>query len=95
MENTVQQITKLTEQWRSLTGKDHCKDRDFHWYVETKWSYGQSPKYNVQHWGYILGDIIEECDSYDEALVKLKEVLTKEIKEYRLCQTNEDEQDGW
>ena len=95
MENIVQEITKLTEEWYHLIGKDHHKDRDCHWYIETKWSYGQSPKYNVQHWGYILGDIVEECNSYDQALVKLKEILTKEIKEYRLYLTNEDEEDEW
>jgi hypothetical protein len=94
MENTVQQITKLTEEWRSLTGKDHCKDRDFHWYVETKWSYGQPPKYNVQHWGYILGDIVEEFASYNEALVGLKNILIEKIEEEKKSQ-KENEEDEW
>ena len=94
MENTVQQITKLTEEWRSLTEKDHCKDRDFHWYVETKWSYGQPPKYNVQHWGYILGDIVEEFASYDEALVGLKNILIEKIEEEKKFQ-EEDNGDEW
>jgi hypothetical protein len=79
----IQEITKLTDEWYSLIGKDHHKDRDCHWYIETKWSYGQPPKYNVQHWGYILDHIEEECTSYDEALHKLKEILIKEIQEYR------------
>ena len=39
MENVIKEITKLTDEWYFLIGKDHCKDRDFHWYVETKWSY--------------------------------------------------------
>lgn len=86
----VEEITKLTDQWRSLTAKGHCKDRDFHWYIETKWSYGDPPKYLVQHRGYILGDIVEECDSYEEALVKLKEILTEKITEEKKHQ--EDEQ---
>jgi hypothetical protein len=94
MENIAQEITKLTEEWRSLTGKDHCKDRDFHWYVETKWSYGQPPKYNVQHWGYILGDIAEECDSYDEALKTLKDILTEKIEEEKKSQ-EENEENEW
>ena len=94
MKELLEEIRELTEEWRSLTGKDHCKDRDFHWYVETKWSYGQPPKYNVQHWGYILGDIEEECDSYDEALVKLKELLTKEIKEYIKNRDENNEENG-
>ena len=86
MENINEEITKLTDDWRSLTAKDHCKDRDFHWYIETKWSYGQPPKYSVQHWGYILGDIVEECDSYDEALLKLKETLIEKIEEEKRLQ---------
>ena len=95
MSKLIEEITKLTEEWRSLAGKDHCKDRDFHWYVETKWSYGQPPKYNVQHYGYIIGDIEQECDSYDEALVKLKELLTREIKEYIKDRDESNENNGW
>ena len=93
MENIIEEITKLTDEWGSLTAKDHCKDRDFHWYVETKWSYGQPPTYSVQHWGYILGDIVEEFDSYDEALLKLKEILTEKIAEEKKFEegNNEDE----
>ena len=86
----VEEITKLTAEWRSLTAKGHCKDRDFHWYIETKWSYGNPPKYTVHHRGYILGDIVEECNSYEEALAKLKEILTEKITEERKHQ--EDEQ---
>ena len=89
MKNIIEDITKLTDDWRSLTAKDHCKDRDFHWYIETKWSYGQPPKYSVQHWGYILGDIVEEFASYDEALLKLKEILMEKIFAMRgISQTN-------
>jgi hypothetical protein len=94
MENIVQEITKLKEEWRSLTGKSHCKDRDFHWYIETKWSYGQPPKYSAQHWGYILGDIVEEFASYDEALVGLKNILIEKIEEEKKSQ-EEDNGDGW
>ena len=94
MKEIVEEITKLTEEWRSLTGKDHCKNRDFHWYVETKWSYGEPPKYNVQHWGYILGNIVEECDSYDAALLKLKDILIEKIEEEKQSQ-KENEENGW
>ena len=95
MKEIVEEITKLSDEWYALVGPSHHKDRDCHWYVETKWSYGQSPKYSVQHWGYILGDIVEECDSYDEALVKLEEILTKEIKEYISYQNDNDEDAEW
>lgn len=94
MENIIEEITKLTDEWRSLTGKGYCKDRDFHWYVETKWSYGQPPKYSVQHWGYILGDIVEEFDSYDEALVGLKNILIEKIEEEKKFE-EENNEDEW
>lgn len=94
MKNIIEEITRLTDEWRSLTAKDHCKDRDFHWYVETKWSYGYPPKYSIQHWGYILGDIVEEFDSYEEALVGLKNILIEKIEEEKKYQEGDNE-DGW
>lgn len=87
----VEEITRLTAEWRLLVAKDYCKDRDFHWYVETKWSYGDPPKYTVQHWGYILGEDVEECDSYDQALLKLKEILTEKIAEEKKHQEEDNE----
>lgn len=92
MNELINEITKLTEEWYFLIGKDHHKDRDCHWYIETKWSYGFPPVYTVQHHGYILHDFEDiECSSYEEALIKLKETLTYEIKEYKKYITNEDE----
>jgi hypothetical protein len=90
----VEEITKLTAEWRSLAAKGHCKDRDFHWYIETKWSYGDPPKYSVQHRGYILRDIEEEFNSPEEALVGLKEILTEKIEEEKKSQ-KENEENGW
>jgi hypothetical protein len=81
MENIIEEITSLTDEWYRLIGPTHHKDRCCHWYIETKWSYGQPPKYSVQHWGYILGDIVEEFASYDEALVGLKNILIEKIEE--------------
>jgi hypothetical protein len=83
MKILIEEITQLTEEWYKLIGPDHHKDRDCHWYIETKWSYGDPPKYTIQHWGYILDDIVKEFSSYEEALVGLKEVLKKEIKQYK------------
>ena len=94
MENVIKEITKLTDEWYFLIGKDHHKDRDCHWYVETKWSYGYPPKYTVQHWGYILSDIEEEYKTYEEALVGLKDILTKKIKEEKIHK-KENQEDGW
>jgi len=88
MNNIIEDITKLTEEWYDLIGGDHHKDRDCHWYIETKWSYRYPPTYTVQHWGYIIDYIEEKCDSYDDALIKLKEILKREIYEYKSYQND-------
>jgi hypothetical protein len=95
MSAIINEITKLTDEWYFLIGKDHHKDRDCHWYIETRWSYGYSPVYTVQHDGYILHDFEEiECSSYEEALNTLRNVLTEKIEEEKKIQEerkNEDE----
>jgi hypothetical protein len=95
MKELVDDITKLTNEWYTLIGPDHHKDRDCHWYIETKWSYGQPPLYTIQHFGYILDGIKETWSTYELALERLKEMLTEEIKQYRMYATNEDEETGW
>lgn len=86
MEALIAEITRLTDDWYTLIGKDHHKDRDCHWYIETKWSYGYSPKYTVQHRGYILGEIQEEFCSYEKALIGLKNILIEKIKQEKQIQ---------
>jgi len=80
MDRILNEITNLTDQWYRLIGPDHHKDRDCHWYIETKWSYGEPPKYYVQHFGYILDDIVIPCTSYEKALDALKKLLQESIK---------------
>ena len=75
----IEEITKLTAEWYHLIGSDHHKDRDCHWYINTKWSYGNSPTYAVEHYGYILDHIEVECDTYDDALKCLKRELEAAI----------------
>lgn len=94
MRDVIEDITILTDEWYRLIGPTHHKNKDCHWYIETKWSYGYPPKYSVQHFGYILDDIVEECDSYDEALLKLKEILTEKIEEEKKSQ-EEDSGGEW
>lgn len=89
-ETLIEEITKLGDEWYRAIGPSHHKDRDFHWYVTTKWSYGEPPKYFVQHFGYILDDINEGFDSYEEALVELKKRLTEEVEEYTKYMTQYD-----
>jgi len=81
--SVIEEITELTKQWYKTIGDLHHKDRCCHFYVESKWSYGQPPKYFVRHFGYLLGDIEEEFDSYEEALNGLKKILKKEVAEFQ------------
>jgi hypothetical protein len=94
MENIIEEITKLTDEWYHLIGKDHHKDRDCHWYIETKWSYGYEPTHTVHHYGYILDKIEEEFGSYDKALIGLRDILKEKIEDEKKSQ-EEIEEDTW
>ena len=95
MSELIEEITKLTDEWYTLIGPDHHKDKDCHWYIETRWSYGNPPKYTVWHHGYILDRIEEDWNTYELALERLKEILTREIEEYiKDSEVNNDET-GW
>lgn len=87
----IEEITKLTEEWYFLIGKDHYKDRDCHWYIETKWSYGQPPVYIIRHNGYILNEIEEIWSDYSLALDRLKMILKKEIEKEKNFQEENEE----
>jgi hypothetical protein len=94
MKNIIEEITSLTDEWYRLIGPTHHKDRCCHWYIETKWSYGHPPVYTIQHFEYILDKIEEECDSYEEALTFLRDILKERIEEEKQSQ-KENEEDGW
>lgn len=96
MDCLISEITKLTDEWYHLIGKDHHKNKDCHWYIETKWSYGLSPVYTVQHHGYILHDFEDiECSSYDDALKTLKDVLIEKIEEEKKFIEERNDEDEW
>lgn len=95
MENIIEEITKLTEEWYRLIGPGYHKDKDCHWYVETKWSYGHPPTYTVRHWGYILDYLEKEYSSYEDALVGLKGMLIGYIKQEKKDQEEARKEDGW
>ena len=94
MKELIEEITKLTDEWYTLIGPDHHKDRDCHWYIETKWSYGKPPEHRLVHHGYILGGIHETWGTYKLALERLKELLTREIKEYIKDRDENNEENG-
>jgi len=75
------EISELAKEWYHLIGPQHHKDRDCHWRIVTRWSYGDPATYSVEHNGYILCDIQIPCASYFEALSKLKTKLKQSIEQ--------------
>ena len=86
-EEILDQITELSREWYILIGKDHHKDRDCHFYINTVWSYGQKQKYRVDHFGYIFEEIEEEFDTYKQAA----EFLLNKIREMIEVEQNREE----
>lgn len=74
------EIVKLSEEWYELISGNHHKDKDCHWYIETRWSYGEQPEFRVLHHGYITDDIEIACDSYETALMELRTILKRAIE---------------
>jgi hypothetical protein len=81
----VEQITELTTEWQTLVyAQGHHKDKDCHWSIETRWSYGDSPRYVVQHYGYIRpNEINVKYSTYPEAVRGLKLVLEEAIRDLK------------
>lgn len=77
MKAVTNRITELADEYHRLIAGDHHKERDCHWSIETRWSYGNAPVYIVQHSGYLHHTDTAKFDSYDAALAYLRE----EIKE--------------
>ena len=78
------QITELAEKYHKLIAEDHHKDRDCHWTIETKWSYGNDPVFIVEHKGYLHETERSTFDSYEAALIFLRDELRDavEIEEF-------------
>ena len=73
-------ITELTDLYHTLISKDHHKDKDCHFYINKVWSYGDPPKYQVEHYGYLYdGYESKKFDTYKEAYKELHSVVTKAI----------------
>lgn len=80
MTDIQKDIVKLSEEWHDLISGDHHKDKDCHWYIETRWSYGEPPEYRVLHNGYVTDDIEISCNSYEAALTELRTIIKRAIE---------------
>jgi hypothetical protein len=75
-----EEITMLTEKWHKYANLDHHKDRDCHWYIEKRWSYGNEPYYQAFHHGYIVEDWSSpKCSTAEAAETILRDKLKNEI----------------
>jgi hypothetical protein len=79
----VNKITKLNKEWYKLISAEHHKDRDCHWCITTRWSYGKRPSYTVEHHGYIGDDINTTFTKYEDALnflvIELERAIATEL----------------
>jgi hypothetical protein len=75
-------LTALTAEWMRVVGPEHHKDRDCHFIIERRWSYGDRPQWVAEHYGYwITKHFIQKCDTYREAVQALIDLLEREIPE--------------
>jgi hypothetical protein len=74
------QITELAEKYHKLIAGDHHKDRDCHWHIEVKWSYGNDPVFIVEHKGYLHETARSTFDKYETALIFLRDELRDAIE---------------
>ena len=76
-----EEITVLTEKYYKYVSLDHHKDRDCHFWIEKKWSYGYTPTYSAHHVGYVGSDLnTKEFDEEEDALMWLADNLRNKIK---------------
>lgn len=79
-------ITDLASKWYQYVCMDHHKDRDCHFGIEIRWSYGNPPTYQPWHHGYVADTLDREEEGYptlEEAQTALIEFINAQIKQQR------------
>lgn len=79
-----QQVKDLCLKYYQVISPDHHKDRDCHFFIAKRWSYGQWPTYEIWHSGYLMEDQPEqkvEFAAYEDARDGLIAMLTRAIAE--------------
>lgn len=79
--SNVEKITRLTEKWYTYVNLDHHKTKDCIWTIEISYKYGEPPKYQAYHYGYIIETWFgPECDSLEDAESWLINKLERELE---------------
>jgi hypothetical protein len=75
MKHNEKLIERLLKLWYELIGGDHHKDRDCWFFIEREYCTYKTPRWNIRHSGYILGDYNHEFSSFESAQEGLIEFL--------------------
>lgn len=79
--SNYKEITGLTEKWYAYVNLDHHKTKDCIWTIEISYKYGEPPKYQAYHYGYIIDTWFSpECDTLEDAEQWLINKLTRELE---------------
>lgn len=97
-----EEIIDLSGRWGRYVGLDHCKSRDFYWYITKSYSYGEPPKYYAYHNGYRADDwTSQKVDNEEDAMMlladKLRRTVNGQIKEIKkqIEHTKKNPDDAW
>ncbi len=82
----TQVICKLMALWYRTIGLRRHEDRDCHFTIETRFSYGGQVRFILKHQGHLEKDIQEEFWSYELAEQALMQHLNRRIR--KLCQSH-------
>lgn len=80
MDEIEKRLILLTKFWYDYVACDYHKDKDCHFYIHKKWSYGREPVYAIEHYGYMTELEWTEYPTYSDALTALVEWLEGEVK---------------
>lgn len=80
-----EKIIELTDKWYTYVNMDHHKTKDCIWTIEISYKYGEPPKYQAYHYGYIIDTWFSpECDSLEDAEAWLINKLERELELARI-----------
>lgn len=77
----MKSLDELITEYYDVIQWDHHKDRDCHFQIGKKWSYGNDRKFYIEHYGYLNELFVYDIPSYKEAEEILRTKLTEWIKE--------------
>lgn len=90
MNQRQDKIHSLTAEWCNLVASDHHKDRDMHFHIDIKYSYGSVPVYVVSHEGYIEGRFSATFSTLEEAEEYLIKRLSIMVDIAKIAQEEEN-----